>query len=247
MFLNLARRSQSLVDRQLELIDDLEQSEPDPKALDDLFRLDHLATRMRRNAENLIVLSGAEPPRRWVEPIPLGDVVRGAAAEVEGYPRVVVQRIDGIGVSGQAASDVIHLLAELLENATSFSPPETMVTVSAHPAAAGHVLEIEDRGIGIQPEELEQINQRLAERPGVDASLSRRMGLFVVGRLAARYGIKVRLRSSFYGGVTAMVLLPTEILVAMDTRGGELAASRSEPAEVASRLVRSVGGAGPTP
>jgi signal transduction histidine kinase len=247
MFLNLARRSQSLVDRQLELIDDLEQGEPDPKSLDDLFRLDHLATRMRRNAENLIVLSGAEPPRRWVEPIPLGDVVRGAAAEVEGYPRVMVQPIVGIGVSGQAASDVIHLLAELLENATSFSPPETMVTVSTHPAAAGHVLEIEDRGIGIQPEELEQINRRLEEHPGVNASLSRRMGLFVVGRLAARYGIRVRLRGSFYGGITAMVLLPTEILVAVDTRGGELEASRIEPAEVASGLVRTVGGAGPTP
>jgi signal transduction histidine kinase len=241
MFLNLARRSQSLVDRQLELIDDLEQGEPDPKALDDLFRLDHLATRMRRNAENLIVLSGAEPPRRWVEPIPLGDVVRGASAEVEGYPRVVVQRIEGVGVSGQAASDVIHLLAELLENATLFSPPETMVTVSAYPAAAGQVLEIEDRGIGIQPDELEQINRRLEERPEVDASLSRRMGLFVVGRLAARYGIRVRLRRSFYGGVTAMVLLPSEILVAMGS--GELPAAGAEPAPAASRLVAQLAGA----
>jgi signal transduction histidine kinase len=230
MFLNLARRSQSLVDRQLELIDDLEQSEPDPKALDDLFHLDHLATRMRRNAENLIVLSGAEPPRRWVEPIPLGDVVRGASAEVEGYTRVVVQRIQGLGVSGQAASDVIHLLAELLENAAAFSPPETTVTVSAHPAAAGHVLEIEDRGIGIQPDDLEEINRRLDQIPGVDASLSRRMGLFVVGRLAARYGIKVRLRPSFYGGVTAMVLLPSEILVRLDPGPGELPVPRAEPA-----------------
>jgi signal transduction histidine kinase len=230
MFLNLARRSQSLVDRQLELIDDLEQSEPDPKALDDLFHLDHLATRMRRNAENLIVLSGAEPPRRWVEPIPLGDVVRGASAEVEGYTRVVVQRIQGLGISGQAASDVIHLLAELLENAAAFSPPETIVTVSAHPAAAGHVLEIEDRGIGIQPGDLEEINRRLEQSPGVDASLSRRMGLFVVGRLAARYGIKVRLRASFYGGVTAMVLLPSEILVRLDPGPGELPVPRAEPA-----------------
>jgi signal transduction histidine kinase len=230
MFLNLARRSQSLVDRQLELIDDLEQGEPDPKALEDLFHLDHLATRMRRNAENLIVLSGAEPPRRWVEPIPLGDVVRGASAEVEGYTRVVVQRIQALGVSGQAASDVIHLLAELLENAAAFSPPETIVTVSAHPAAAGHVLEIEDRGIGIQPGDLEEINRRLEQSPGVDASLSRRMGLFVVGRLAARYGIKVRLRSSFYGGVTAMVLLPSEILVRLDPGPGELPVPRAEPA-----------------
>jgi signal transduction histidine kinase len=258
MFLNLARRSQSLVDRQLELIDDLEQGEPDPRALRDLFHLDHLATRMRRNAENLIVLSGAEPPRRWAEPIPLGDVVRGASAEVEGYARVEAQRVEGVGVSGQAASDVIHLLAELLENAVSFSPPETRVTVSSQPAAAGHVLEIEDRGIGIQPEELEELNRRLAEHPEVDASLSRRMGLFVVGRLAARYGIKVRLRDSFYGGVTAMVLLPSTILVGVDTGPGELVAALAEPATVASRppapvgehpadRVRSGDGAGPTP
>ena len=255
MFLNLARRSQSLVDRQLELIDDLEQGEPDPRALRDLFHLDHLATRMRRNAENLIVLSGAEPPRRWAEPIPLGDVVRGASAEVEGYARVVAQRVEGIGVSGQAASDVIHLLAELLENAVSFSPPETTVTVSSQPAAAGRVLEIEDRGIGIQPEELEELNRRLAEHPEVDASLSRRMGLFVVGRLAARYGIKVRLRDSFYGGVTAMVLLPSKILVGVGTGPGELVAAFAEPAAVGSGppepagepadRVRSADGAGP--
>jgi len=219
MFLNLARRSQSLIHRQLELIDDLEQNEADPKALDNLFRLDHLATRMRRNAENLIVLSGAEPPRRWNEPIPLSEVVRGAGAEVEDYARVAVQPLDGIGVVGPAASDVIHLLAELLENATAFSPPHTRVTVTGQHAAAGYVLQIEDAGIGIPGDELGELNQRLQDNPLVGLSLSRRMGLFVVGRLAARYNIKVRLERSFFGGVCALVLLPQAILIRLDAPG----------------------------
>src|SRR6266545_309500 len=200
MFLNLARRSQRLVDRQLELIDELERDEADPDALENLFKLDHLATRMRRNAEDLIVLSGAEPPRRWSEPVPLPQVVRGAVAEVEDYQRIELLPIDDVGAVGHAVADIIHLLAELLENATSFSPPGTSVRVAGQPAATGYVVEIEDRGLGMSDEELLDANQRLANPPVVDFAVSRMLGLFVVGRLAQRYGIRVQLRHSWYGG-----------------------------------------------
>src|SRR6266545_2376887 len=213
MFLNLARRSQRLVDRQLELIDELERDEADPDALENLFKLDHLATRMRRNAEDLIVLSGAEPPRRWSEPVPLPQVVRGAVAEVEDYQRIELLPIDDVGAVGHAVADIIHLLAELLENATSFSPPGTSVRVAGQPAATGYVVEIEDRGLGMSDEELLDANQRLANPPVVDFAVSRMLGLFVVGRLAQRYGIRVQLRHSWYGGVTALVLLPPSITI----------------------------------
>ena len=213
MFLNLARRSQALVDRQLELIDQLERNEADPDALDNLFKLDHLATRMRRNAEDLIVLSGAEPPRRWSQPVPLVDVVRAALAEVEDYQRVELLPIDDIGVAGHAVSDVVHLLAELIENATSFSPPGTKVQAAGQPVSNGYVLEIEDRGLGMSDEELVEANERLANPPLIDFALSRMLGLFVVGRLAQRYGIRVQLRHSWYGGVTALVLLPPSITI----------------------------------
>src|SRR6266511_802238 len=179
MFLNLARRSQRLVDRQLELIDELERDEADPDALENLFKLDHLATRMRRNAEDLIVLSGAEPPRRWSEPVPLPQVVRGAVAEVEDYQRIELLPIDDVGAVGHAVADIIHLLAELLENATSFSPPGTSVRVAGQPAATGYVVEIEDRGLGMSDEELLDANQRLANPPVVDFAVSRMLGLFV--------------------------------------------------------------------
>src|SRR6266540_1786327 len=224
MFLNLARRSQRLVDRQLELIDELERDEADPDALENLFKLDHLATRMRRNAEDLIVLSGAEPPRRWSEPVPLPQVVRGAVAEVEDYQRVELLPIDDVGAVGHAVADIIHLLAELLENATSFSPPGTSVRVAGQPAATGYVVEIEDRGLGMSDEELLDANQRLANPPVVDFAVSRMLGLFVVGRLAQRYGIRVQLRHSWYGGVTALVLLPSALLTwsGMEGHEGEL-------------------------
>ncbi|HZD00269.1 MAG TPA: nitrate- and nitrite sensing domain-containing protein [Actinomycetes bacterium] len=231
MFLNLARRSQALIDRQLELIDQLERNEADPDALDNLFKLDHLATRMRRNAEDLIVLSGAEPPRRWSQPVPLVDVVRAALAEVEDYQRVELLPIDDIGVAGHAVSDVVHLLAELIENATSFSPPGTKVQVAGQPVSNGYVLEIEDRGLGMSDEELVEANERLANPPLIDFALSRMLGLFVVGRLAERYGIRAQLRHSWYGGVTALVLLPPSITIRsqvsetppVDTRLPELA------------------------
>jgi signal transduction histidine kinase len=213
MFLNLARRSQALLDRQLELIDRLERNEADPDALENLFKLDHLATRMRRNAEDLIVLSGAEPPRRWSQPVPLVDVVRAALAEVEEYQRVELLPIDDIGVAGHAVSDVVHALAEIIENAISFSPPGTKVQVAGQPVSNGYVLEIEDRGLGMSDEELVEANERLANPPMIDFALSRMMGLYVVGRLAQRYGIRVQLRHSWYGGVTALVLLPPSITI----------------------------------
>jgi HAMP domain-containing protein len=230
MFLNLARRSQRLVDRQLELIDELERDEADPDALENLFKLDHLATRMRRNAEDLIVLSGAEPPRRWSEPVPLPQVVRGAVAEVEDYQRIELLPIDDVGVVGHGVADVIHLLAELLENATSFSPPGTSVRVAGQPAATGYVVEIEDRGLGMSDEELLDANQRLANPPVVDLAVSRMLGLFVIGRLAQRYDIRVQLRHSWYGGVTALVLLPSALLTwsGMEAQEGGTAAARPE-------------------
>jgi len=213
MFLNLARRSQSLVDRQLELIDDLERGETDPDALENLFRLDHLATRMRRNAENLIVLSGSEPARRWSEPVALVDIVRAAIAEVEDYTRVELLPIEPLGVAGQAVGDVVHLLAELVENATAFSPPGTKVQIAGQNVSSGYVIEVEDRGLGMTDAELVEANERLANPPVIDFALSRMLGIFVVSRLAARYGIKVQLRHSWYGGVTALVLFPEAIVV----------------------------------
>jgi hypothetical protein len=212
IFLNLARRSQVLVDRQLELIDELER-EADDDSLEQLFRLDHLATRMRRNAENLIVLSGgAVAGRRLTQPARLVDVVRGAMSEVEDYQRVELLPIDEVAVTGHAVADVVHLLAELIENATSFSPPGTQVQIAGQRAAGGYVLEIEDRGLGMSDEELLEANGRLANPPAIDFAVARVLGLYVVGRLAQRHAIKVQLRHSWYGGVTALALLPSSLL-----------------------------------
>ena len=212
IFLNLARRSQGLIDRQLELIDELEE-EADSQTLMSLFKLDHLATRMRRNAENLIVLSGAEPPRRWTEPIPLGEVARGAIGEVEDYDRVELEAMDEVGVPGHAVADIIHLLSELIENATSFSPPGTSVRVGGQPTGGGYVVEVEDRGLGMSDDELFEANERLANPPTIDFAVSRVLGLFVVGRLAQRYNIRVQLRHSSYGGITALVALPSSVVL----------------------------------
>jgi hypothetical protein len=213
MFINLARRSQTLIDRQLELLEDLERSETDPETLENLFKLDHLATRMRRNAEDLIVLSDADPGRHWVQPMTLIDVARAAAAEVEQYQRVEFLPMVDIQVAGHAAVDIIHLLAELIENATAFSPPTTKVQVAGQAVPHGYVVEIEDRGLGMTNEELIQANERLANPPEIDFALSRVLGLYVVGRLGNRHGIKVQLRHSWYGGVTALTLLPHALLV----------------------------------
>ncbi|MEU7830046.1 nitrate- and nitrite sensing domain-containing protein [Nonomuraea sp. NPDC049129] len=213
MFVNLSRRSQTLVERQITLIDGLEQGEQDESRLANLFKLDHLATRMRRNSENLLVLAGQDPPRRWSQPVKLVDVARASLSEVENYERVVLQVPDGVAVAGQAVNDVIHLLAELVENALSFSPRETRVTVSGSRIDGGGVmLSITDSGIGMTQDELTQANDRLTNAPIVDVSVSRRMGLFVVARLAHRHGVRVQLRPHGSGGLTAMVLIPEALL-----------------------------------
>jgi K+-sensing histidine kinase KdpD len=174
--------------------------------------MDHLATRMRRNVENLIVLSGVDQRRRWSESVPLRDVVEAAVAEVEEYSRVQVAGIHDLTLAGQAASDVAHLLAELVENATSFSSPTTRVEVFGGPTGNGYVLEIEDNGIGMSDDELAEANKRLAEPLAADVAVSRMMGFHVVGRLAARHGIRVQLRHCWFGGITALVLLPAGLL-----------------------------------
>ncbi|KRV50965.1 hypothetical protein AQ490_01720 [Wenjunlia vitaminophila] len=216
MFTNLSRRSQGLIQRQLSLISELESREADPDQLSSLFKLDHLATRMRRNGENLLVLAGEEPGRRWTRPVPLVDVLRAAASEVEQYERIELTAVPSTEVAGRVVNDLVHLLAELLENATSFSSPQTRVRVTGHALPDGRVLiEIHDTGIGLSPEDLADINERLANPPTVDVSVSRRMGLFVVGRLSLRHGIRIQLRPSDSGGTTALVMLPVDI-----TQGG---------------------------
>ncbi|MFE9337089.1 nitrate- and nitrite sensing domain-containing protein [Streptomyces sp. NPDC007063] len=212
MFTNLSRRSQSLIQRQLSLISELESREADPDQLSSLFKLDHLATRMRRNGENLLVLAGEEPGRRWTRPVPLVDVLRAAASEVEQYERIELNAVPATEVAGRVVNDLVHLLAELLENATSFSSPQTKVKVTGHALPDGRVLvEIHDTGIGLSPEDLSAINERLANPPTVDVSVSRRMGLFVVGRLSLRHGIRIQLRPSDSGGTTALVMLPVDV------------------------------------
>ncbi|WP_320779130.1 nitrate- and nitrite sensing domain-containing protein, partial [Streptomyces sp. CRN 30] len=212
MFTNLSRRSQGLIQRQLSLISELESREADPDQLSSLFKLDHLATRMRRNGENLLVLAGEEPGRRWTRPVPLVDVLRAAASEVEQYERIELSSVPATEVAGRVVNDLVHLLAELLENATSFSSPQTKVKVTGHALPDGRVLiEIHDTGIGLSPEDLAAINERLAAPPTVDVSVSRRMGLFVVGRLSQRHGIRIQLRPSDSGGTTALVMLPVDV------------------------------------
>ncbi|MFC7183663.1 nitrate- and nitrite sensing domain-containing protein, partial [Kitasatospora paranensis] len=214
VFVNLARRSQVLVHRQLTLLDAMERRTDDPAELADLFRLDHLTTRMRRHAEGLIILSGAAPGRAWRRPVPLVDVVRAAVAEVEEYSRVDVRRLPYAAVAGHAVADLTHLVAELVENATGFSPPHTKVHIHGEQVGNGYALEIEDRGLGMGREALEDANRRILASEQVDLFDSDRLGLFVVSRLARRNGVRVALRPSPYGGTTAVVLLPTALLEA---------------------------------
>ncbi|MGP4002032.1 nitrate- and nitrite sensing domain-containing protein [Streptomyces sp. 8N706] len=222
MFTNLSRRSQGLIQRQLSLISELESREADPDQLSSLFKLDHLATRMRRNGENLLVLAGEEPGRRWTRPVPLVDVLRAAASEVEQYERIELSSVPATEVAGRVVNDLVHLLAELLENATSFSSPQTKVKVTGHALPDGRVLvEIHDTGIGLSPEDLAAINERLASPPTVDVSVSRRMGLFVVGRLSLRHGIRIQLRPSDSGGTTALVMLPVDVAQGGAKAGGK--------------------------
>ncbi|MFE1553772.1 nitrate- and nitrite sensing domain-containing protein [Streptomyces sp. NPDC058734] len=212
VFVNLARRSQVLVHKQLDLLDSMERRADDPGELGDLFRLDHLTTRMRRHAESLIILSGAAPGRAWRMPVPLTNVVRAAVSEIEDYPRVEVRRLAEAAVVGGSVADLTHLLAELIENATQFSPPHTRVRVSGEPVGAGYVLEVEDRGLGMGREALAEANRRIEHCEDLDLFDSDRLGLFVVSRLSARHGIQVHLRPSPYGGTTAVVLLPNSLL-----------------------------------
>ncbi|HEX3960886.1 MAG TPA: sensor histidine kinase [Trebonia sp.] len=220
VYRNLARRNQSLLQRQLGMLDSMERGTSDPEALDQLFRLDHLTTRMRRHAEGLIVLSGAPSGRRWRDPVPLVEVLRGAIGEIEDYTRVdLVASADGL-VAGGSVADVTHLLAELIENAANYSPPGTRVTVTAGETASGLAVEVEDRGLGIPPQTLSALNDRLANPPEFDLADTDQLGLFVVSRLAARQEIRVALRGSPYGGMTAIVLLPRRIVVRKDDPAG---------------------------
>ncbi|GII01673.1 nitrate- and nitrite sensing domain-containing protein [Planobispora takensis] len=241
VFVNLARRKQGLLHRQLTLLDSMQRRATDPDSLDDLFQLDHLTTRMRRHAEGLIILSGAAPGRAWSRPVPVVDVVRAAIAEVEDYKRVNVAPLSDVLLDGEAVADITHLVAELIENATIYSPPQTMVTVRGDVVANGFAVEIEDRGLGLGTVDYAEINARLADPPEFDLADSDRLGLFVVGQLAARHGIRVVLRSSPFGGTTAIVLIPRSVIAEtpsplsitaerLDERPAEL---RLEPAPVA--------------
>jgi len=213
VFLNISMRNQSLLHRQLGMLDSMERRTSEPGALADLFRLDHLTTRMRRHAEGLIILSGSVPGRGWRDPVPVIDVLRAAVAEVEDYVRVDVTSESDDLVAGNAVSDVIHLVAELVENATVFSPPNTRIEVRAERVGTGLVAEVEDRGLGLSADEFDDINRRLASPLEFDLAHSEQLGLFVVSHLAARHDIKVSLRRSAYGGTTAIVLLPFGVVV----------------------------------
>ena len=215
VFLNIAHRSQSIVHRQLKVLDEVERAETDPDQLARLFQLDHLATRERRNAENLIVLGGGTPGRQWREPVPLIELIRSAISEAVHYNRVEHGRIPAVPVVGPAVADLIHLLAELLDNATAFSPPDTPILVRGNLVGRGLVVEIEDQGLGIPAEQREQLNTVLSDPPdfGVHTlSEDTRLGLFVVARLAHRHGIRITLLESAYGGVRAVVLVPADLL-----------------------------------
>ncbi|GAA2139447.1 sensor histidine kinase [Actinomadura napierensis] len=217
VFLNVAWRSQSLLHRQLRMLDEMERGASDPKALEDLFRLDHLTTRMRRHAEGLVILSGTSPGRGWSRPVHVEDVLRSAISEVEDYTRVEVVVMSGqAAVIGEAVADIVHLLAELIENATVFSPAPTEVMVRGEMGANGFAVDIIDRGIGLDQSELDALNLRLSQPPEFDLAVTDRLGLFVVGRLAHRHGIRVALQPSLYGGVSAVVLIPRELIVDAD-------------------------------
>ncbi len=213
VFRSLARRSQSLLHRQLTLLDQMERRATDPEALDDLFRLDHLTTRMRRHSEGLVILAGAPPGRGWSSPVRMLDVMRGAIAEVEDYARVSVATRSQAALSGSAVADVIHLLAELIENATTLSPPYTSVRVAGDTVANGFAIAVEDRGLGMSAQRIGEFNDRLANPPEFNPSDSEQLGLFVVSQLARRHGVKVTLKSSPYGGTEAVVLIPRHLVV----------------------------------
>lgn len=215
VFVNVARRMQSLVHREIGLLDELESRVEDPDLLKGLFTIDHLATRMRRQSESLAVLGGAVSRRQWSKPVLLYEVLRSAVAEVEHYSRVkVVPPVEGT-LKGSAVTDVIHLVAELIENATKFSPPATHVLLRAQTVTAGLVIEVEDRGLGIPAADQRRMNTWLADSSRIDIGEllhDGRIGLFVVSALARQHGIRVQLQSNVYGGTQAVVVLPARLL-----------------------------------
>ncbi|WP_405098531.1 nitrate- and nitrite sensing domain-containing protein [Micromonospora sp. NBC_01412] len=211
MFVNLARRSQVLVERQLELLDGLERDESDPDQLENLFRLDHLAARLRRNDESLLVLAGSESTRRWNRPVSLAAVLLAASAEIEQYQRVHREQVADLHIVGHVIGDLVHLFAELLENATAFSRPDTVVLVAARPEGLGALVELTDRGLGMSQAALAEANEVLASPPAADVAASERMGLFVVSHLAARHAVQVRLHPR-EDGLVALVRIPATLL-----------------------------------
>jgi signal transduction histidine kinase len=217
VFRNLSRRSQSLLHRQLAMLDDLELRAGKPEELEALFQIDHLTTRMRRHAEGLVVLAGDRPGRGWNRPVPLADVLRAAVAEVEDYRRVKVITQTRAALAGRAVADVIHLIAELVENATIFSPPSTPVRVMGGLVGQGFAVEIEDRGLGITESAMAGLNAKLAAPPQMDLAASDQLGLYVAARLAKQHGIRVTLRDSPFGGTTAIVLIPNDLVVSEES------------------------------
>jgi signal transduction histidine kinase len=227
VFLDIAHRSQLVVHRQLELLDVAEARQGDPEHLELLFQLDHLATRARRNAENLLILGGGQPGRRWRSSAAVEDVVRSAVSETEHFARVDTVRLPDARVQGAVVGDLIHLLAELVDNATAFSPPEAMVTVRGNAVGKGVVVEVEDQGLGIEYSKREKLNETLRNPPGfreMTVSGQRQIGLFVVGQLAQRHDITVSLHDSAYGGVKAIVLIPAGLVETAPASAGGLAA-----------------------
>jgi signal transduction histidine kinase len=217
VFRNLARRSQSLLHRQLSMLDDLELRADSPDELDALFQIDHLTTRMRRHAEGLVVLAGDRPGRVWNRPVPLSDVLRAAVAEVEQFHRVKVITRNRAALAGRAVADVIHLLAELVENATVFSPASTPVRVLGDQVAHGFAVEIEDRGLGMSDETVAGLNARLVGPPQIDLDATEHLGIYVAARLASQHGIRITLRDSPFGGTTAIVLIPDDLVVSEES------------------------------
>lgn len=218
MYVNLARRSQSLVDRQLKVIDQLEQDVDDPDILANVFELDHLTTRVRRHGESLLVVADVDLPTRSTQPVQLSDIVRGAQSEIEQYRRVDARIDPSIAVAGHATRDLVHLLSELLDNATTYSPPNTTVKVHARSGDAGSVVvTIEDRGLGLDHDRLAQANADLQDTDALDENSIRHLGLRVVARLAAKHDVTVRLTSTNGGGVTAWVEVPATVVVSADT------------------------------
>ncbi|MFQ5557495.1 MAG: ATP-binding protein, partial [Acidimicrobiales bacterium] len=241
IFVNLARRNQSLLDRQIDFIDRLESREENADVLENLFRLDHLATRMRRNAESLLVLAGAEPTRRRGEPVAMVDVVRVAADEIEDFGRIEMLSVESVFIAGSVAIDIAHLLSELMENASQFSPPDAAVEVMGHRTEdGGYQLHVSDRGIGMPAEQLAAANALLSRPPVVGLELGRSLGFTVVSRLAHRLGLTVRLTSSSHGGVTAVIAIPAAMIA--ESAAGEVAPEGGDgrPASFPRESVRQV-------